>query len=133
MLSNADLLKGVGDNDIFVNEENFGAELPLEDAEWDYVPASEEENEVTELEQMDQSELVDLLEDSRIFSRSEEEVEEDTMELIHEDKNNSQDDEPSVCEPDVESVSHEVLELTSDEEGRPMRHMRKPVLNSVII
>ena len=46
MLSNADLLKGV-DGNVFVNEENLGAELPLEDdAKWNYVPASEEEEEL---------------------------------------------------------------------------------------
>ena len=37
MLINDDLLEGVGDNEnVFVNEESFGAELPLEDANWDY-------------------------------------------------------------------------------------------------
>ena len=46
MLSNADLLKGV-DGNVFVNEEDIGVELPLEDyAKWEYVPAPEEEEEL---------------------------------------------------------------------------------------
>ena len=45
MLSNAHVLEGVDGND-FVNEEDLGAELPLEDdAEWEHFPAPEKEEE----------------------------------------------------------------------------------------
>ena len=87
----------MGDSEnIFVNREKFGAELPLEDAKWDYILAPEEEDNLPEIEKIDQSELADLLEDSHIYSQLEEEVEEDTLEVIDEDDNNSQYDESSV-------------------------------------
>ena len=68
---------------------------------------------------------MDLLEDSRITSWIEEEVKEDTVEVVHQDDNDSQD-ELSECKPEEESVINEVPELTSDEEGRPIRSTWAP-------
>ena len=68
---------------------------------------------------------MDLLEDSRVTSWIEEEVKEDTVEVVHQDDNDSQD-ELSECKPEEESVINEVPELTSDEEGRPIRSTWAP-------
>lgn len=53
------------------------------------------------------------------------EVAEDIVETDHHTDNKSQDD-VSECEPEDESGTEEVPDLTSDEEGWPMRSTREP-------
>ena len=124
MISNADLVEWVGDGNLFVDEENFGWDLPSEDEEWNTnnVPDLVEDDDLDVDDEIAQSELVGLLKDSRISSHPEEkqlEVEEETTEVVNGD-NDSQSDEPSICEPEEESVNYDIQELISDEEGRPM-------------
>ena len=47
MLSNTDMLEGVGENkNMFLDEEKFGGELTLEDEEWNNVLNLEEEDDL---------------------------------------------------------------------------------------
>ena len=126
MLSAADLLKGVGEGEnIFVDEQNLGGELPL-DAEWkDDLAPDDEDDELPELIPIDQSELADLLEESRLAEAVDEDVPEPEIAEINDDEESGSDEDLSICEHDG-SVSEEVPDLTSDEEGRPMRTTRTP-------
>ena len=128
MLSNADLLEVVGDENMFVDKEIFGGESPLEDEEWNDVPDPVEDNNLDVDDKIDQSKLADLLGDSRISFQLEEiqqEVEEDKNEVVHGD-DERHSNEPSICELEGGSVGYEIPDLASDEEGRPMRSVQAP-------
>ena len=126
MLSAADLLEGVGEN-IFVDEQNLGGELPL-DAKWkDDSAPYDEDDELPELIPIYHSELADLLEESRLAEAVDEDVPEPEPGIaeINDDDKSGSDKDLNIFEHDG-SLSEEIPDLTSDEEGRPMRMTQTP-------
>ena len=98
------------------------------DTEWkDTSDPDDDEDELPDLIPVDHSELADLLEESRLSEQVNEDIqipEPEIVEMNVDDESND-DENLNLCEDD-KSISEEVPELTSDEEGRPMRASRAP-------
>ena len=136
LLHPADLIAEVdGDVEVSANEntnfENFG-DLPQEgdDDDDDHIPGLllNPEEPLNVDDQIDSSELADLLEDEERQRAIDEVPNEPVGDPEEEDSTDDEDANiDNNCMSDQGSVEvDEVPELTSDEEGRPIRSSRKP-------